>query len=58
MHLLHHLSDHICHLENLLNESSESPEKAMTNLKQAYQQLNQHEDAFKMLQKNARKEVF
>jgi hypothetical protein len=49
MHLLNHFSDHICQLGNLLNANSELPEKAMMELKQAYQQANYHEAAFQIL---------
>jgi len=58
MHLLNHLSDHIRQLGNLLNVSSELPEKAMMDLKQAYQQSNHHEAAFQILRTTARNEVF
>jgi len=58
MHLLNHFSDHPCQLGNLLTISSELPEDAMTDLKQAYQQSNRHEAAFQILTKQARKEVF
>ena len=58
MHLLNHFSDHIRQLGNLLNVSSELPEKAMMDLKQAYRQSNRHEAAFQILRTKARKEVF
>jgi len=58
MHLLNHLSDHIRQLGNLLNVSSELPEKAMMDLKQAYRQLNHHEAAFQILRTKAQKAVF
>jgi len=35
-HLLQHFSDYICQLGNLLNVSSELPEKAMMDIKQVY----------------------
>jgi hypothetical protein len=49
IHLLNHFSDHIRQLGNLLNLSSELPEKAMMDLKQAYRQSNGHEAAFQIL---------
>jgi hypothetical protein len=58
MRILNHLSDHVCLVGTLFNESSESPEKAITNHKPAYKQLNQYEAAFKMLRKHVSKEVF
>jgi hypothetical protein len=58
MHLLNHFSDHIRQLGNLLNVSSELPENAMMDFKQAYRQSNHHEAAFHMLRMKARKEVF
>jgi hypothetical protein len=42
MHLLNHFSDHIHQLGNLLNVSSELPEKETMDLKQAYRQSNRH----------------
>jgi len=36
MHLMNPFSDHICQLGNLLNVSSEHPEKVMMDLKEAY----------------------
>jgi hypothetical protein len=58
MHLLNHFSDHIRQLGNFLNVSSELPENAMMDFKQAYRQSNHHEAAFHMLRMKARKEVF
>jgi len=58
MHLLNHFSDHIHQLGNLLNVSSELPEKAMMDLKQAYWQSKCHEVPFQILGTKARKEVF
>jgi hypothetical protein len=58
MHLLNHFSEHICQLGNLLNVSSELPEKAMMDLKQAYRQSNRHETACQIVRTQARKEVF
>jgi hypothetical protein len=49
MHLLNHFSDHSCQLGSLLNVSSELPDKAMIDLKQAYRQSNRHEAAFQIL---------
>jgi len=49
MHLLNHFSDHIRQLGNLLNVSSELPEKVMLDRKQAYQQSNRHEAACQIL---------
>jgi len=48
MHLLNHFSDHIRQLGNLLNISSELPEKATMDLKQAYRQSNHPEAAFQI----------
>jgi len=58
MHLLNHFADHIRQLRNLLNRCSELSEKAMMDLKQAYQQSNGHEAASPILWMKARKEVF
>jgi hypothetical protein len=58
MHLLHHFSENIRQLGNILNRSSALPEKAMMDLKQVYQQSNCHEAAFQILRTNAWKEVF
>jgi len=58
IHLLNHFSDHIRELGNILDVSSELTEKAMMDLKQAYQQSNRHEAAFQILRTKARKEVF
>jgi len=58
MHLPNHFSDHICQLGNLINVSSELPEKAMMDLKHVYWQSNRHEAAFQILRTNASKEVF
>jgi thiaminase len=58
MHRLNHFSDHIRQLGNLLNVSSELPEKVMMDLKQAFQQSNRHEAAFQILRTKARKKVF
>jgi len=57
MHLPNQFADHICQVGNLLNVSSELPEKAMMDLKQTYQQSNCHEAAMQILQMNARKEL-
>jgi len=57
MHLLNHFSDHIRQLGNLLNASSELPERAMMDLKQVYRQSNRHEAAFQIVQTNAGKEM-
>jgi len=40
MHLLNHLSDHISKLGNILNASSQLPERARMDLKHAYRQSN------------------
>jgi len=58
MHFLNHFCDHIYPLGNLLNVSSELPEKAIMDLRQAHQQSNRHKAAFQILQMCARKEVF
>jgi len=58
MHLLSHFSDHICQLGNLLNVSSELPEKAIMHLKQADQQSNCHEAAILIVRMKAQKKVF
>jgi len=58
MHLLNHFSDHIRQLGNLLNVSSELPEKAMMDLKQANRQSNHHEAALQILRTKPLKEVF
>jgi hypothetical protein len=58
MHLLNHIFDHICQLGNLLNVSSELPEKVIMDHLQAYQQLNSHQATFQILQMPAGKEVF
>jgi len=58
MHLLNHFSDHIRQLGNLLNVSSELPDKVMMDLKQAYRQSKRHEAALQILRTKARKEVF
>jgi hypothetical protein len=42
MHLLNHFSDHIRQAGNLLNVSSELPEKAMMEFEQSHQQSNRH----------------
>jgi len=57
MHLLNDFSDHIHHLGNLLNVSSEHPEKAMMDCEEAYQQLNHQEAALQSLRRKARNEV-
>jgi hypothetical protein len=46
MHLLNHFSDHICQLHNLLNVTSELPEKVMMYFKEAYRQSNPHKVTF------------
>jgi thiaminase len=53
MHLLNHVSDHIRQLGNLLNVSSELPEKAMMDIKQVYLQSNRHEAPFQILRTTA-----
>jgi hypothetical protein len=58
MHLLNHFSHHIRQLGNLLNVSSELPDKAIMDLKQAYRQLNRREAAFQILRTKTPKEVF
>jgi len=58
MHLLNHFSDHICQLGNLLNASSELPERVMMDVKQAYRQSNRHDASFQIFRTKARKEVF
>jgi len=58
MHLRNHFSDHIRQLGNLLNVSSELPDKAMMDHKEAYRHSDQHEAAFQILRKKAQKEVF
>jgi hypothetical protein len=49
MHFLNHFSDHIHQLHNLVNVSSELPEKGMMDHKQVYRQSNGHEAAFQIL---------
>jgi len=58
MHLLNHFSDHIRQLGNILNLSSELPEKAMMDVKQPHRQWNRHEAACQISRMKARKEVF
>jgi hypothetical protein len=58
MHLLNNYSDHIHPLGNLINASCALPEKAMTDLKQTYRQLNGHEATFQRLRTCAQQEVF
>ena len=58
VHLLNPFSNHICQLCNLSNAISELPERAIMDLKQAYQQSNCHEAALQILRTKARKEVF
>jgi len=58
MHLLNHFSDHMCQPGNILNVSSELPEKVMMDYNQVYQESNCHEAAFHILQTKAHKEVF
>jgi len=58
MHLLNHFSDRIRQLGNLLNVSSDLPEKATIDLEQGYRQSNSHEAAFQIGQTKAREEVF
>jgi len=53
MHLLNHFTDYIRQLGNLLNGYTELPEKAMMNIKQAYQQSNRHEAPFQIGQTTA-----
>jgi len=55
MHLLNHFSDRIRQLGNLLNVSSELPEEAMMDLKQAYRQSNRIDGAFQNLRTKALK---
>jgi len=57
-HLLAYFCDHIHQLANLLNVSSELPEKGIMDLKPAYQQLNCHEAAFQILRTKACMEDF
>jgi len=57
MHLLIHFSDHIRQNGNLSNIYSEPPEKAIIDLKHAYQQPNQHEAALQILGIKAWKKV-
>ena len=49
IHLLNHFCDHGHQLCNLVNASSELPERVMTDLKEAYRQSNHHEAAFQIL---------
>jgi len=58
MHLLNHISDDIRPLGNLLNASSELPERAMMILKQAYRQWNHDEATFPIVITQAQQEVF
>jgi len=58
MHLVNQYSDHIRQLGDLLNASSELPERAIREIEQAYRQSNHHEAAFRVLPKKTRKEVF
>jgi hypothetical protein len=50
--------DHVSQLGNLLNVSSELPEKVIMDHSQAYRQLNSHPAAFQILRMPAGKEVF
>jgi len=58
MHLLNHSSDQICQHGNLLNTSSELPERSMMDLKQVYWQSNLQEAGFQILWMKAQKEEF
>jgi len=58
IHLLNHFSDHIHQVGNLLEASSELPERVRTDLKQVYWPWNGHEATFQILRKKAQKEVF
>jgi len=58
MHLLNHFSDHIRQHRNLLNASSELPEKPMMDPKQVCSQSNRRRVTFQILRRNAQKEVF
>jgi len=57
MDFLNRSSYHIRQLGNLLNASSELPDRAMMDLKQAYRRANRHEAAFRPLWATARKVV-
>jgi len=57
MYLLNHFPDLICQLGNHLNASSELPERAMMDSKQAYQQSNLHEAALQIFGTKAQKEI-
>jgi hypothetical protein len=56
-HLLNHFSDYISQLGNLLNITSEHPETAMMEFKQAYQPSQLNEAALRSLRMTARKQV-
>ena len=58
LYLLNHFSDNMHQLGNLLNVSSELPEKGMMDLKQAYRQWNRPEATIQIMRTRARKEVF
>jgi len=58
MHLVNHFSDHIRHLGNLSNVSSELQGNEMIDHKQSNRQSNRHESTFQILGTHARKEVF
>jgi hypothetical protein len=58
MPLLNHFSEHICQHGNLLNLSSELPEKPIMDVKQAYQQSNRYEPACQIVQTKAQQDVF
>jgi len=57
LHFRNQFSDHIRQLGNILNVSSELPEKAMMDLIQAHRKLNHREATFQISRTNARKEV-
>jgi len=52
MHLLNNVPDHIHQLCNFLNAISEHPERAMMDIKQAYQHSNYHEAASQILRQH------
>ena len=58
MHILNHFSEHIHQLGNHLDVSSKLSAKAMTDLKQAYQQSNGPKSAFQIVRTKDQKKVF
>jgi len=58
IHLQNHFSDHIHQLGNLLNASSELPEREMMDHKQPYRQPNRYHFAFPIVRMKAQQAVF